>query len=91
LECEDHDVFFPPRDIPKTTPEPDICQRMLLELDLADEIHVWYEKTSQGVHFDMGILFVLQNEVPRKVRWLNEAKSPQLDGYEAVLKEVCGG
>ena len=103
---EDNSVFFPPRDIPKTTPESDICQRMLMELDLADEIHVYYSGSSQGVHFDMGVLFVLQSEVPRRVKWLNppvyrqrhwwqawlwpnRAKSPQLEGYEAVLKEIC--
>ena len=88
-ENEDNSVFFPPRDILKTTPESDICQRMLLELDLADEVHVYYSPDSQGVHFDMGMLFVLQGELPRKVKWLNPSKSKALDGYEMVLKEMC--
>ena len=85
-EKEGHDVFFPPRDIPKTTPESDICQRMLMELDLADEIHVYYSGSSQGVHFDMGVLFVLQSEVPRKVKWLNPSNNPS--GYEVVLRSM---
>ena len=87
LEVAGHIVFFPVWDIGGPMPETDICQRMLMELDLANEVHVWYEPNSQGVHFDMGMLFVLQSERPRQVKWLNPVENPI--GYETVLKEMC--
>ena len=91
LEGSGHLVFFPTRDIPQTIPETGICQRMLLEIDLADEVHVWYSPDSQGVHFYMGILFSTLSDsecrVKPTVKWLNPVENPV--GYEAVLKEMC--
>lgn len=91
LEKEGHQVFFPTRDIGSTMPEIDICWRMLLKIDIADEVHVWYKGTSQGVHFDMGLLFATLHwhtgQEPPKVKWLNPVENPT--GYEAVLKGMC--
>ncbi len=86
LEQEGHIVFFPTRDIKQTSAETAICQRMLMEIDICDEAHVFYDGTSQGVHFDMGLLFgVLSWPIKKpKVVWLNPSENPI--GYEAVLK-----
>ena len=91
LEKEGNKVFFPARDIPKVMPEGEICQKMQHEMAVAKEVHVWYSPDSQGVHFDMGVLFTLLawSVFRPKVKWLNPSNPTGLDGYEVVLKGMC--
>ncbi len=89
LEGSGHKVFFPTRDIPKVMPESEICRKMRIEIAAAKEVHVWYDGSSQGVHYDMGVLETILDwsVFSPKVKWLNPVENPV--GYEAVLKEMC--
>lgn len=59
LEQAGHRVHWPPRDTDQHDPIGlRICRdngRAILE---ADEVHVWYDKDSQGSIFDFGMLFM---------------------------------
>lgn len=60
LEKQGHQVHWPIRD----TDQNDviginICDTNLKKILESDEIHVWYHKTSTGIHFDLGGVYML--------------------------------
>jgi len=85
LERNGHQVYFPPRD----TPQDDItglniCLRMCHQIRLADEIHIFYNKDSQGVHFDMGCAFAMG----KKWKLVNSPPDNNEKSYIKVIKEI---
>lgn len=63
LESEGHIVHWPARDTDQTQSGYDICLQNLGEIEMADEVHVFYEALSQGVHFDLGAAFSLDKHI----------------------------
>lgn len=61
LEADGHDVYWPARDNPYQKTDKigiKICEHNRGKMFLADEIHIWYEKTSTGSIFDIGMFFM---------------------------------
>jgi hypothetical protein len=57
LEDKGHEVHLPHRDTKQDARGFDICNQNGTAIALADEIHIIYDKKSQGSHFDLGIVF----------------------------------
>lgn len=63
LENEGHDVHWPPRDTDQMADGISICRQNMEAIRNADEIHIFYNSKSQGVHFDMGMAFALGKKI----------------------------
>jgi hypothetical protein len=60
LEEAGHEVHWPIRDTDQTDPVGiRICDTNLSKILEADEIHIWFLKTSTGIHFDLGATYIL--------------------------------
>lgn len=61
LEAKGHRVFLPHRDNEFENGDcgMDICLSNARAMREADEIHLFYDEMSQGIHFDMGFCFAL--------------------------------
>ena len=61
LETHGYTVHWPARDTKQNDPTGgwNICVTNFTKMFEADEVHVWYVKTSAGSLFDMGGLFML--------------------------------
>lgn len=57
LEEQGHEVHLPHRDTDQDASGFDICNQNGTAIALAEEIHILYDKTSQGSHFDLGMIF----------------------------------
>lgn len=85
LEGEGNQVYLPPRDTPQgDSTGLNICLRMCQQIRLADEVHIFYNKDSQGVHFDMGCAFALG----KKWRLINTPSDNDEKSYIKVIKET---
>jgi hypothetical protein len=85
MEDGGHQVYFPPRDTPQDDPTGlNICLRMTQQIRLADEVHIFYNPQSQGIHFDMGVAFALG----KKWKLINNPEDTQLKSYIKVIKEL---
>lgn len=83
LEHEGHKVYLPPRDTPQDDPTGlNICLRMCQQIRLADEVHIFYNKDSQGVHFDLGCAFALG----KKWKLINNPLDDEKKSYIKVIK-----
>jgi nucleoside 2-deoxyribosyltransferase len=76
-------VHLPHRDTNQQARGIDICTENMNAIKDADEVHIFYNSTSQGTHFDMGVSFafgkrivIVENEP------LTEGKS-----YQRMLTE----
>ena len=58
LEADGHDVHFPHRDTNQLVSGLEICRHNALNINCADEVHVFYTRESLGVHFDLGVAFL---------------------------------
>lgn len=60
LEDKGHQVHWPTRDTEQDDPTGgyQICRTNFQAISDADEIHIWYDETSQGSMFDMGGAFM---------------------------------
>jgi len=63
LERNGHEVHLPHRDTDQTARGFDICTQNMNAIIAADEIHIFYNKESQGTHFDMGVAFALGKKI----------------------------
>ena len=52
-------VHLPHRDTNQNAKGIDICKENAKAIFEANEVHIFYSKTSQGTHFDMGVAFAL--------------------------------
>lgn len=61
LEGEGHKVHWPIRDTEQNDPSGghEICRANFSAILNANEIHIWYDETSNGSKFDMGGVFML--------------------------------
>jgi len=78
LEREGHIVHLPHRDTNQQARGLDICKQNRDAIANADEVHILYDKDSQGSHFDLGVAFAMNKRirfvlVPEEVH--NEGKS----------------
>jgi hypothetical protein len=77
LEKEGHQVYWPLRDTNQQDPIGiEICDTNLRKILEADQIHVWYLKKSQGIHFDLGAAYLLVRILghPKKIVFANKNK-----------------
>jgi len=59
LEADGHQVHWPPRDTAQDDPiGTRICRDNARAMLAAEEVHVWYDASSQGTIFDAGMLFM---------------------------------
>lgn len=83
LEDQNHEVHLPHRDTNQQASGLDICFENAAAISMADEIHIFYNEDSIGSHFDLGMVFALdQIEGRRKrIRFVNQGshsrKSPK--------------
>jgi nucleoside 2-deoxyribosyltransferase len=83
LELSGHSVHLPHRDTDQTARGIDICRQNMNAIKGADEIHIFYNKESQGTHFDMGVSFALGKKIVIvENETLTEGKS-----YQRMLTE----
>jgi len=59
LEEDGHDVHFPPRDVEQNDPTGGyvICTKHRKAMSQSDEVHIFWDRTSTGSHFDVGMAF----------------------------------
>ena len=63
-EClEGETVHWPARDTLQTQTAFKICEENRFAMEHSDEVHVWYDPTSQGSVFDIGMAFVMGKPV----------------------------
>ncbi len=85
LERSGCQVYLPPRDTPQDDSTGlNICLRMCQQIRLADEVHIFYDKDSQGIHFDMGCAFALG----KKWKLINNPDDHSVKSYIKVIKET---
>lgn len=76
--------YLPPRDTPQDDPSGySICLRMRQAILQADEVHIFYESLSQGVHFDMGMAFM----AGKKWKIINKPDDIKEKSYIKVVME----
>ncbi len=63
LEEQGHTVYYPARDTDQSLPELEICRQNLEAIEQADEIHVYWDGTSQGAIFDLGMAFAMRKKI----------------------------
>lgn len=63
LESEGHAVHLPHRDTNQTASGLEICKQNKSAIESADEVHIFYNPDSQGIHFDMGVAFALGKRI----------------------------
>jgi hypothetical protein len=68
LEEKGHDVHLPHRDTDQEASGLEICMENGAAIAMCDEVHIFYDKTSQGSHFDLGMVFALDQLEGRKKR-----------------------
>lgn len=63
LESNGYKVHLPHRDTNQKSSGINICKQNATAIFEADEVHIFYTKTSQGTHFDMGVAFALNKRL----------------------------
>lgn len=84
LESEGHTVFYPPRDnVYEQSPTGmDICRANRNAIERADIVLVYYDPTSLGSHFDLGIAFALH----KPVVLINDPPDPGGKAFSRVIR-----
>ena len=75
LEREGHEVFWPPRDNGYEAIDPTGAQISLANsagIQMADEVHVFWSKTSRGSLFDLGMAFAEHKPLVKNVLCIPE-------------------
>ena len=89
LERQGYKVHYPPRDTEQSDPTGvQICDTNLSAILESDEIHIYYEPESQGVHFDFGGLYMLVRilEHNKRIVFINRDAFPKDDGVKSYAK-----
>ena len=63
LEAAGNVVHLPHRDTNQKGSGLDICTENMNAIKDADEVHIFYNLVSQGIHFDMGVAFALNKNI----------------------------
>lgn len=59
FETQGYSVHLPHRDTDQEGSGLEICLQNAHAISAADEIHIFYNSKSSGIHFDMGVAFVM--------------------------------
>jgi len=62
-ESGGHKVHWPKRDTKQDAKSIDICKQNALAIADSDEVHIWFDPSSKGSHFDLGIAFALSKKL----------------------------
>jgi len=63
LEGHGIKVHLPHRDTNQDNTGLGICTENMRAIQNADEVHIFYNAESQGIHFDMGVAFALRKPI----------------------------
>jgi hypothetical protein len=63
LENDGNTVHLPHRDTNQNKSGFEICLQNASIIELADEVHIFYSKKSQGIHFDLGVSFAMNKKI----------------------------
>jgi nucleoside 2-deoxyribosyltransferase len=63
LEADGHKVHLPIRDTNQQGTSLQINYQNMNAIKEADEVHIFYNNKSQGIHFDMGVAFCLNKKI----------------------------
>jgi hypothetical protein len=63
LESEGCEVHLPHRDTDQSASGYDICYQNAKAIEMAHEVHIFYNPDSQGTHFDMGVAFAYRKKI----------------------------
>lgn len=63
LEKNGVTVHLPHRDTNQIATGLEICTENMNAIKNADEVHIFYNAESQGIHFDMGVAFALNKKI----------------------------
>ena len=83
LEYEGHYVHLPHRDTDQDGDGVSICRQNVAAIEWADEVHVAWEPSSTGSHFDLGAAFVLR----KKLVVIHMPSVPEGKSFEQVCME----
>ena len=74
LENFNYVVHFPPRDTNQIDPEKgyNICSQNYQAITDADEIHIYFKESSQGIFFDLGIAFSEHKKNKKPIKIINK-------------------
>jgi hypothetical protein len=91
LEDNGAEVHLPHRDTDQTQNGLGICRENAMAIFLADEIHIFYNPISQGTHFDMGVVFALDQLCGHKktIKLVSYSSSGKVShqGFTAMLDQ----
>ena len=86
LEDQGHEVHYPPRNVDQSDPIGfNIVSAHKTAMELCDEVHIFWDSTSSGSHFDLGMAIALGKKLK-----LVKAFTPDTLGksFLKVIKEV---
>ena len=63
MESDGYEVHWPERDTNQDAKGIDICKQNALAIADADEVHIWFDPSSKGSHFDLGVAFGLSKKL----------------------------
>lgn len=63
LESQGNTVHLPHRDTNQRARGIEICRQNMEAIKNSDEVHIFYDGESQGIHFDMGMAFSLGKKI----------------------------
>ena len=94
LEDEGHYVHWPTRDTKQEDPTGGylICFRNFSAIQEADQIHIWYDESSNGSKFDMGGVFMLVEilRYNKRIFIVNRGEAKVVDLKEKSFLKVMG-
>lgn len=95
LRADGHQVHYPPDSVDQTDPTGyRICAAHLASMTQADEVHLFWEISSSGSHFDLGMFFALRlilgviGKEPKLVLVKNFQEDTPNKSYVKVIKEI---
>lgn len=83
LESDGKLVHLPHRDTNQNAKEIDICRKNMSAISACDEVHVFYDSKSQGIHFDMGVAFALK----KTIKVIENEKYEEGKSYSRMLDQ----
>lgn len=78
LEANGHEIHLPHRDTEQKDPTGgyNVCKTNVRAIMNCDEVHIWYDETSGGSKFDIGVTFtlVVMMGYNKKIKIVNDDK-----------------
>lgn len=85
LEERGVEVFYPARDNPHEGTDrigDKICDCNAIAIDTCDEVHIYWDESSAGSKFDLGMAFVFE----KPIVLINEVDSTETKSFNSLLK-----